>query len=75
MSRERVGVLRRALVEAGGIGGAVMAEERGLGGRSRVVAAVRAQWREERRLRLWGILPDHRHGEGGRGACVVRREA
>lgn len=65
MSRERVGKLSRALVEGATIWSAVMAQERGLSGRCRAVAAgVRARRREKRRLRLWGILPDHRHGEG-----------
>lgn len=65
VSRERVGKLSRALVEGATIWSAVMAQERGLSGRCRAVAAgVRAHRREERRLRLWGILPDHRHGEG-----------
>lgn len=64
MSCERVGELSRALVEADAIGNAIVAEERGLSGRCRAVAAgVRAHRREERRLRLWGIWPDHRHGE------------
>lgn len=64
-----MGVLRRALGEANAIGRAVVAEERGVGRSRRViVVAVGAQRREERRLRLRGVLPDHSHREGGRVA-------
>lgn len=65
-----MGVLRRTLGEADAIGRAVVAEERGVGRSRRVVivVAVGAQRREERRLRLRGVLPDHSHREGGRVA-------
>jgi hypothetical protein len=76
VSRERVGELGRAMVEVNAVWSAVVAEERGLSGRGRAVAAgVRAQQREERRLRLWGILPDHRHGEGSLGVRAVMCDA
>jgi hypothetical protein len=77
VSREGEGELSRALVEADAIWSAVVAEERGLSGRGRAVAAVtvRAQRREMRRLRLWGMLPDHRHGGGSLGACAVGCDA
>lgn len=68
VSGERVGVLRRALAEADALWGAVVAEERRVGRRGRVVVAVWAQWGEERPLRLRGVLPDHSHREGGRVA-------
>lgn len=63
-----MGILRRTLTEADAIWSAVMAEERGVGRCGRVVVAIRAQGREERRLRWRGVLPDHSHCEGGRGA-------
>lgn len=77
VSRERVGVLGRALLEAeaDAVWGAVVAEQRGLGGCSRVVGGVGAQGREQRRLGLGWILPDHGHCEAAAGPWGVRRGA